>query len=646
MIEKMKFLSITGPKADIDRVVETYLSKYEIHLEHTIEQLQTVKNLTPYLQINPYREHLNKLSELIALLEKNGGLPDTEPLPHMTAEELTALAEQLSKQIDQMSEQREALRAKRKALVDDRNALYPFRSLQLDLGEMEKYQFIKYRFGRIAREYFPNFKELIYNNADSYFFPCLQDDHYVWGVYFCPRTMEAKTEAMYTSLHFEQVSMPEHLTGTPEDAYRSLEQQTRSMREETQAMKEQIIRILKDHASELVAARKTLEEASQVFDVRKLAACTKEEHETFYILCGWMSCRDAEKLQKDIENDPQVFCFINDDSEALSKPPTKLKNPRIFRPFEMFVRMYGLPAYNEIDPTLFVALTYAFIFGVMFGDAGQGVLLCIGGFLLYKFKKMDLAAIIGTAGIFSTIFGLLFGSVFGFEDILPALWLRPVEAMSRLPFVGSLNTVFVVAIVFGMFLIMVTMVFHICNAVKAHQTEGIWFDQNAVAGLVFYAAVVVCIFLFMTGHSLPAGIVLAVMFGVPLLVIFFKEPLTALVEKHAKIMPEQKGMFFVQGFFEMFEVLLSYFSNTLSFVRIGAYAVSHGAMMEVVLMLAGAESGSPNWAVIVFGNLFVMLLEGLIVGIQVLRLEYYEMFSRFYSGTGREFHPFMKKAKQ
>ena len=103
-------------------------------------------------------------------------------------------------------------------------------------------------------------------------------------------------------------------------------------------------------------------------------------------------------------------------------------------------------------------------------------------------------------------------------------------------------------------------------------------------------------------------------------------------------------MFFVQGFFELFEVCLSYFSNTLSFVRVGAFAVSHAAMMQVVLMLAGAENGSPNWVVIVLGNIFVCGPEGLIVGIQVLRLEYYEIFSRFYAGNGREFKPFMKAA--
>ena len=113
-------------------------------------------------------------------------------------------------------------------------------------------------------------------------------------------------------------------------------------------------------------------------------------------------------------------------------------------------------------------------------------------------------------------------------------------------------------------------------------------------------------------------------------------------EKKSHLIEDSKVMFFVQGFFELFEVCLSYFSNTLSFVRVGAFAVSHAAMMEVVLMLAGVEAGNPNWAVVVLGNLFVCGMEGLIVGIQVLRLEYYELFSRFYRGTGRAFRPYGK----
>jgi V/A-type H+-transporting ATPase subunit I len=316
----------------------------------------------------------------------------------------------------------------------------------------------------------------------------------------------------------------------------------------------------------------------------------------------------------------------------------------------MYIKMYGLPAYNEIDPTIFVALTYAFIFGAMFRDVGQGLVLFIGGFLLYKLKKVSLAAIISAAGFFSTIFGFMFGSVFGFENIIHAVWLHPSKAMVNVPFIGKLNTVFIVAIGFGMVLILLTMILNIINAIKAKDKERLFFDTNGIAGLIFYGAVTAVLALFMAGKPLPATIVLLVMFGVPLLLMAFKEPLTHMLEKKKHSLEENEnhnehkeglGMFFVQMFFEMFEVLLSYFSNTLSFVRIGAFAVSHAAMMEVVLMLAGAEHGSTgNLFVIILGNLFVCGLEGLIVGIQVLRLEYYEMFSRFYRGNGREFKPY------
>ena len=127
---------------------------------------------------------------------------------------------------------------------------------------------------------------------------------------------------------------------------------------------------------------------------------------------------------------------------------------------------------------------------------GQGLLLAIGGFLLYKIKHMNLAAIIGTAGIFSTFFGFVFGSFFGFENIIEPLWLHPTEAMTMVPGLGNMNTVFVVAIVFGMFLILVTMIFHIINAVRTRDFENTWFDQNAVCGLVFYGMLTVSALLF------------------------------------------------------------------------------------------------------------------------------------------------------
>jgi V/A-type H+-transporting ATPase subunit I len=430
---------------------------------------------------------------------------------------------------------------------------------------------------------------------------------------------------------------------TPEDAFSRLTKSIEECNKQLEDLKFQIQHRLEQSKSDIIKAEARLDELSINFDIRKLAACTKlNGHEAFYILCGWMPEEDARTFNQEISNDEKLFCVIESNEDITNSPPTKLHNPRVFKPFEMFIKMYGLPAYNEMDPTIFVAITYAFIFGAMFGDVGQGLCLVAGGFLLYKLKKTDLAAIIGCAGIFSTIFGFMFGSFFGFEDILKPIWIRPIEHMTTLPFIGKLNTVFIVAIAFGMFIILLSMIFHIINGVKARDLENVLFDTNGLAGLVFYGSIITVLVLFMTGHTIPAGIVLIIMFAVPLLLIACKEPLTIMILKKHNENSSGKVMFVVQAFFELFEVLLSYFSNTLSFVRIGAFAVSHAAMMQVVLMLAGAENGnSINWIVIILGNLFVAGMEGLIVGIQVLRLEYYEIFSRFYKGTGREFKPFL-----
>lgn len=655
MIEKMKFLSITGPKADIDRVVNTYLSKYEIHLENALSELTTVQNLTPFLEINPYKEALNTAN--LFCEELNSFAADTVKAETALAAAQTMDVETALDTIRRIQTDYQDLDKKRSDLenqlttVDESlRVIRPFRNLDFDISSILKFRFIRFRFGRIGKEYYQKFERYIYDNLDTIFIKCDEDDQYIWGMYFVPEPESQKVKAVYSSMHFEKIYMPDSYEGTAREAFEQLAQKRSLILSDFNTVSQKRNDFLISHCREILAAQAAIARLSGNFDIRKLAACTKGkgENDIFYILCGWMTEKDAHSFQTDIKDDSKIFCIIDgeDDEhiqpETHQQPPTKLKNPKLFKPFEMYINMYGLPAYNEMDPTWFVAITYSFIFGAMFGDAGQGLLLFIGGFLLYKFKHIALAGIISCAGVFSTIFGILFGSFFGFENLFPALWLRPMNNMMTVPFIGKLNTVFIVAIGFGMGLILLCMVFNIINAWKAHDTEHIWFDTNSVAGLVFYGSATVSIALILTGHTLPGGILLFIMFGIPLILIFFKEPLTALVEKKSEVMPKEKGMFIVQGLFEMFEVLLSYFSNTLSFVRIGAFAVSHAAMMEVVLMLAGFESGHLNWIVVILGNLFVSGMEGLIVGIQVLRLEYYELFSRFYRGSGRAFEPYGK----
>lgn len=650
----MKFLSITGPKEDIDRVVNQYLSKYEIQIENALSELKTVKDLRPYIEINPYKELFTRVSRLVSSLKEmqdsSGDAADAKnliPAPTASAgmdvsiEEASETVIRIDKSMAGFLEQRAMLETELDTLRTSHNKISPFRELDYDIRSILHFKHIRFRFGRIPREYYAKFEKIVYDSLDTILYKCHEDEHYVSIVYFVPAVISKRIDAIYTSLHFERFIVPDEYNGTPGEAIAALEQQIQQTESSLDKINSEINYILKENRQDILNAYEKLNSYSTNFNVRKLAACTNHDVNTFYILCGWMTEEDAESFKKELERDDKTFCLVEDDhNNLLTPPPTKLKNPRLFRPFEMFIRMYGLPAYGEFDPTVLIGITYSFLFGFMFGDVGQGLLLLLGGYLLYRIKKMDLAAVISCCGFFSTVFGLLFGSVFGFEDFLHPLWLRPAAQMMNLPFIGKLNTVFIVAVALGMGIIVMTMILNIINSVRFNDPEKSWFDANGLAGLIFYGSVLAIVVLFMMGKTLPAASVLAVMFGIPLIVIFLKEPLAALVKHQTGTHSGSGVMFFVQGFFEMFEMLLSYFSNTLSFVRVGAFAVSHAAMMEVVMMLAGAESGSLNWAVVIIGNLFVCAMEGLIVGIQVLRLEYYEIFSRFYKGSGREFKPY------
>ena len=648
MIAKMNFVSITGPRGDIDRIVDKYLTRYEIHLEYAPSELKTVATLRPYIEQNIYRDHLTRMKELAEKM----GVPEYENVDtdvKRAADKIDFIYDELGKyksDIEEIEKQMAIINTKLEKVMH-------FRGMEHNIDEILEYKFLKYRFGRIPKEHYDKFDDYSYDSLESVFIKCSEDEHYVWGIYFVSKKEKESVDAIYASLHFERTYMPNDIKGRPDDLCRKYEDRLSECEKKIADIQDEMNKLLLSNKKEFDVAYNRLKRYSMNFDIRKYAACTKESGVSYYIICGWMDEKQANSLKNRLDKyEKDTVCIIDDKHETVdTMPPTKLKNPKIFKPFEMYIKMYGLPAYNELDPTMFVALTYAFIFGAMFGDVGQGAVLCLGGFLLYKIKKIDLAAIISAAGFFSTIFGFMFGSVFGFENIIHAVWLHPSKAMVNVPFIGKLNTVFIVAIGFGMALILVTMILNIINAIKSKDKERLLFDTNGIAGLIFYGAVAAVLGLFMAGKPLPAAMVLLVMFGLPLLLMAFKEPLMHLLEKKKKHHDEHKDegekekegivMFFVQMFFEMFEVLLSYFSNTLSFVRIGAFAVSHAAMMEVVLMLAGAENGSTgNILVIVLGNLFVCGLEGLIVGIQVLRLEYYEMFSRFYKGNGREFKPY------
>lgn len=340
-----------------------------------------------------------------------------------------------------------------------------------------------------------------------------------------------------------------------------------------------------------------------------------------------------------------VECTVSDGKDELKHiPPTRLRNNFFARPYEFFVEMFGLPNYNEIDPTPFVAITFTLLFGIMFGDLGQGLVVSAAGYLMWKLKKMAVGKILIPCGISSAIFGCVYGSVFGFENALDPVYHalgmegKPVEVME------SATMLLIMAISIGVVLICCAMFLNMYSALRRRDFENGVFGPNGVAGFVFYAsliAAVVCEIVLQIHIANPAYILILIV--VPLILMFLREPLGRLMAGEKNWQPEKWGEYCVQNFFELFEMLLSYVTNTMSFLRVGAFVLVHAGMMIVVFTLsdlAGKVLGAPGYILfVVLGNGLIMALEALLVCIQVLRLEYYEMFSRFYLGSGRKFEP-------
>ncbi|MEG1943572.1 MAG: V-type ATPase 116kDa subunit family protein, partial [Angelakisella sp.] len=329
------------------------------------------------------------------------------------------------------------------------------------------------------------------------------------------------------------------------------------------------------------------------------------------------------------------------DSDARLTPPVRLHNNLLLRPFEMFVEMYGLPSYKDVDPTPFVGISYILLFGMMFGDMGQGLVICLLGLFLARKKGMALGGVMSRIGISSMAFGFFYGSVFGFEELLVPVHraLFGVDHLIHVMAPSSTNLILMAAIGVGVFIIVSAILMNIFLGLRQKDMERWIFSSNGLAGLVFYIAVIyAAVSTLLLGQNILTPVYIVCLLALPLIIMFLKEPLGRMLHKK-KMFPDGIGSFILESFFEMFEVLLSFVTNTMSFLRVGGFILSHAGMMAVVMTLSNMVGSGASPAVIIIGNIFVMCMEGLIVGIQVLRLEFYEIFSRFFDGDGKPFAP-------
>lgn len=637
-VSNVKVASIIGVMSALDEVIKVCGKSGFFHPDDALSFYSKTDKFVPISEENPYANPLRKLKDIVKKANIDLEMVDIEDFD-VSIKEINDYVNYVINKLGSLLDKKQKIIEKIASYNNDLANISHFIGLDLDLSEIFACRYIKVRFGKLPNE---SYQKLNAYKEDPYmlFFPCTSDDNYCWGVYFAPLENIADVDRKFAGLYFERLWINE-TDGTPEIKMESIKSNISQANADLEIINRKIQNYWKTQKGQCMRFYTKLEEMNTYFGIKRYVS----RYNDSFILVGWVPEDKEEIFLRQLSEVYGIEYSIEKvDNEEKHSPPVKLKNNRFSRPFESFVEMYGLPSYNEIDPTVIVSILYTLLFGIMFGDFGQGIVLAIVGAAMWKMKKMMLGKIMIRCGASASLFGLLYGSVFGLEHVLDPVYKlifnldeKPIEVMQP----QTVRTIIILAVVLGVSIILISMLLNIYSSFRRQNYENAIFGQNGIAGLIFYGSVAVLMAAMVLGIKLMTLPYILGLIVLPVVLIFFKEPLGKLVKGDKNWKPQKWGEYIVQNSFEIFEIMLSYITNTMSFLRVGAYVLVHAGMMMVVFTIAQIVPGGiiGYTIVAIFGNIFVIALEGLLVGIQVLRLNFYELFSRFFEGQGRPFTP-------
>ncbi len=657
--EKMTMITLSGPMELVDEAIRHFVINRNFHPENAVDAMKNIMRLTSFDAINEYADLLSEaysLADELGITLEYREFSEKSYTRQGVAEWFSDLRRRLA-QIKSEIEETEKSNAEKTKVIE---RLLHIGDVEEKLSDLLNMKYSKFRFGRIPADYYEGCMKLVKKRDDVFFIRTGEDDEddgMVYGMYFVlPRSAE-HVDSIFTTQQFERIYLDKNLGGTANETKTILANEVENGKRRIESLEHKLQDMSQEIRDEFLCRYCYVRFMSECYSLRSMAGYRSD---SFYIV-GWIPQDEEKEFVSDLEDvtisygegqegaGTMVFwapsgklegvvwekesksnfsCILSDGTKTEVKPPVKLKNGFLSRIYSPFVEMYGLPGYGEIDPRVFMAITYTLLFGIMYGDIGQGVVLCLFGFLLWKLKKLWLGRILSLCGIASTVFGFVYGSVFGYEDLLPGYKVLEGENTMK---------ILIVAVGIGVVLLLTCMVLNIINGLRQRDYGKVLFSPNGLAGFIMYlslAAGVVVMFAF--GKNIFSAAYIICLIILPLFCIFAQGPLSKLIMGEKNWLPSSIGMFIVEGFFELFETILSYASNTISFLRVGAFAISHAGMMMVVMLLS--SDGKSIFGVIL-GNIVVMGIEGMLVCIQVLRLEFYEMFGRFYTSGGERFTP-------
>ncbi|MBZ9608520.1 hypothetical protein G9F73_011935 [Clostridium estertheticum] len=647
-IEKMHMVNLVGEMSDFDKLtkllalegcMQPVSALQEINSsdfvlktsEGNIEALMDVNYIRPYLYDKEYKISLKHVEKL-AMAQNTVDISceyikemifDFDTIENKLAEVYDKYMV-LNKEFEDLKQKEQYLKNTYEALGFLNDVSIPMeeitamKNFQMDLYKVPEQNMVKLK---ANYENIPSVIETVYKEKD-----------FVTFIAFTPMLLLTETERIFKSANCERILVPNHYIGIPRDVAVVVRAEIYQVQESTTKIKMELSDFLKENYKTIKNIENSYELEQKSGEIKKSAACTNE----FFYLSGWIPKSFMESIDKLLLSfDDRILIIKKEPNERTNKaitPPTMLINNKLFKPFESLLFMYGVPSYDEIDPTRFLAITYTLMFGAMFGDAGQGLVLLLAGVMLKsKSGRSNIGGIFETLGVSSIIFGFLYGSVFGSERVINALLIRPME---------DINDMLIGAIIFGCGFLILGFILGITNSLRRKDIERGLFGKEGLAGFMFYIGALILIVSIIYKKPLLPKAIWMIYFLFFLLLILLKEPLANIIKGKKILFESGTKDYFIESGFEVIETLLSMFSNTLSFIRVGAFALNHvGLFVAFSAMASMTKSGFASVLILIIGNVIIICLEGLIVFIQGLRLEYYELFSKYYEGAGIAFEP-------
>jgi V/A-type H+-transporting ATPase subunit I len=636
-VVKMKNVTLAFPKEEIENVNLDLLKSQAfepLELKAVLNDDEYKGDLLQLENENPYQTLYSEMEQFLKMTEYTPKFDESKIMEDLdvqkTLKRFSLLNGSIKKAFEKKNELNKKIQEYEKALF----YVNVLAGLDVELENLAEIRRIKMFFGRVPiRHYEPLVESSL--NVPILILEVNRDKDSSWIFVFTTPDFADEAHKILQSAYFEEDKLPVDYQGTPREIKKRIESLIKIAKiymEENDSIVKKVFYASKEFVDNVYS---TIVSHKRIYDLSKFNVATPQQNVHF--ISGWMPAANVEKLDEDLKE--KILVVESEPNEVIKKNPSlsipvKLANKgRLIKAFEFITEMFGTPRYGEIDPTPFITAFFIFMYGFMLGDVGHGLTLFLFGYLLYKRGSGKFGTVMMSSALSSVFFGFMYGSVFGF-DWIPALWLKPTL---------QINQLLVISVYYGIGMLIFGMILNVINGFLQRDMEKALFSAEGIAGLVFYIPSIYLTSLYFTKKPIPLSpIFWEVLLGSAFVAMFFKKPLAQMVTRQKISLPEG---FWVEMGFGMFETLISYLSNAISFVRLAAFALTHEALFMafwVLTLMVLPTPGGGIWAVIVFilGQLMLVGLEGLVVFIQDLRLIYYEFFTKFFEAGGRMFHPF------